>query len=400
MMMKKLLNIQGFVFSLLLILPATGKPSAAEPIYCKFENAIVPCTKLKRSIKPGGFTQVKLRYRFEKFVPLWPNQGIFGAPSPTPDFSKGEPANGEDAYYNAIIPAASPAEIIDVKPVSDGFSEGTFVDTSLAAAHGKGPVATTFQSKLVPISVVFQGSETSAQWGKAVSTGVTCKKEQAENEYGFLSRDCAFARRQRVGDQAIEYCTYSENTDSAVKGTTQCILVATETKGIRSVLATQYALHDVPAQAGGELELQCILPEQNYLGGAAIVRAALEKYVGKTSKISSRPNLAKFEAEGMKIEQADEKVFVRAFLRGRFSELPSKEDYLVLPENAVKKFPAAPMIAIQTSFTISAQASDDITDYREPNSGVGMRIRNQFAKSFVSELRKSVPKAICVNGMI
>lgn len=384
------------------LLPLALNPTpglSANGIFCESENVVVPCTKLKRAITVGD---AKLMYRFDKFVPLWPNQTIFGDLLSAPVTTK-ESAAKRNAQYNKVVPAPGTEHSILSKPLSTNvFDEGRFVDSHLSTAHGTSTLETSLHSQLVPAKErVFRGEEVFDNWVKAASKGILCRKEQMKNESGFMSRSCAFARLTKAPDLSkIEYCTFLENTDNGPRGAVQCMVVATDKNAVRSVLATQYRLHDVPSGAGGEAEFQCVLPDQTPSDGATNVRTNLEAYLGAGAKILSRPNMEKFEAEGLKINVKDEKVFVRAFLRGRFTSSLNKESYVVMPDDVVKKFPTAPVVAIQTSFTTSAQASDDVTDYREPDPPVGTRISNSFFKAFAAGLRKISPAAVCVTGMI
>jgi hypothetical protein len=340
--------------------------------FCAYRNAIVPCTRLTN---PGGqAAALGLDYQFAKAVPLWPNQALFGSAVETTMF-KGE----DNEYYNRTVTGVSRDSLISKKPLTSEPFDATFVDVGLAESRGRGAVWTKYNSKLVAIEDTFRGAEVFEFWSKATSRGAICGSEiKPTDDDEFPFRACAFARKTSSSNSSlIEYCAFRENTDSQVKDAPLCINVASEKGGKRRVLSTWYSRHDVSGGAGGESEIKCEIPHQKVETVSALLQSFLESYLGQSSRVSKRQNFSRFDASGSRIAEPEEKLFVRTFLRGS-----------VVDE----------AIFMSTSFTVCAQPSDDITDYREPGEAVGNRIRNRFLSLLVRTARKLEPNAKCEYG--
>jgi hypothetical protein len=107
----------------------------------------------------------------------------------------------------------------------------------------------------------------------------------------------------------------------------------------------------------------------------------LIKYLGESSKYSAQlqpesgplPHY-EFRGTGLKIRDDQENVFKRIHVYGLFyRELLSSFD----------------TVFVHFSVTISAQASDNIIDYREPNEAMSNRLRNRFVQR-IREFSKDI----------
>ncbi len=355
---------------------------------CYFEAALVPCTKLQEPIsttEPGRETS----YKFLKYVPLWPNQALFGGlaagkPSDPSDYEHWQQFYNRARAYDASIPNILTA------PLNSSVFDGRFVDSGLSKLDYMIIFRPQFFPRLVQTNQAFGGDSTFDRWMKALGVGIVCAPSVSPAD-GTSAKICAFARRTRA--MAVEYCTYDEDGSSGIRSSVSCTKVADERDGKRWVIGTRYADYG-PQGAGGEGDYSCVLPGKSLNDAAQMLEKFIRDYIGQSSKYSSRllGNGLSIKAEGINIEDTEENVFYRVYLSGSVTKLERDSDFLL---DVPQTYLYSPVITVLTSFTISAEASDNIVNYREPNEAMGGRLSNRFLTAMKNRAKMLSPGAVC-----
>jgi hypothetical protein len=374
--------------------------SASGPTHlCPFATILIPCVKQSQ---PENIANRWIRYRPIKWIPLWPNHAIWGGSHPDEDATDEPNATSyrwkEDEEDRATVPltADNPKSIENIQikalPLSIGFVDPWLVDRTEFTA-------------LAPVRNVFRGPELFDLWTKAVVLGTTCNNRDVRRDFrkpATITQDCAFARKIKNvrSGYLIEYCTYE--LARKVASEFECVEVAKDSRGRRSVHAARFLEYiDRPAVGGGEAEFVCELPgRQEELMAAAIIRW-IRSYVGESSNFSwksddatdERPetyrkfsSIKGFTATGLNIYDPEELMFVRAYLRGSLHPLR---------DAMFSKHEAGVSLTLSWSFTVSAQSSDNVTNYREPNAAMGDRLSNQMEHRVKRFLHSLSSRTIC-----
>jgi hypothetical protein len=194
---------------------------------------------------------------------------------------------------------------------------------------------------------------------------------------------CGFSRRAAVksAQTAIEYCLFNRYVDG-VSGQPWCIKVARKDNSGTWILASHYTYYGrLDGEGGGEAGVKCHFPDKSTEELKEKYGDFLIKYLGESSKYSAQlqpesgplPHY-EFRGTGLKIRDDQENVFKRIHVYGLFyRELLSSFD----------------TVFVHFSVTISAQASDNIIDYREPNEAMSNRLRNRFVQR-IREFSKDI----------
>jgi hypothetical protein len=324
-----------------------------------------------------------------KFVPLWPNQTVFGG------LANSTPSNPYDysypkEFYNRAEPYDSSTENIATAPLNLDVLKRDFVDKGLSTLDDMTIFDQQFFPRLVETKQAFRGDDTFALWIKAIETGVVCST-LGHVAVADSSKICAFARRSTTATE-VEYCTYDEDNRTGIRSSVGCTTVARERDGKRWVLSTRYTQYGRQG-AGGEGHYSCILPGKSFSDAAQMITNFLKDYIGKGYKISPRntKNEISFTAEGIDIEDVNENVFLRLYVRGDVSKFDGEPADIGAP----KSYSNETAVTVLTFFTISPQSSDNIVNYREPNGDMGNRLRNRFQTRMESQAKAFSSNAIC-----
>lgn len=355
------------------LVEAKANSAQAQDLYCNFVNVAVPCEKLSAPLYLDGQEPWIVRYRFSKWVPIWPNQAIFGPVIEKPSFDHSDSYKLKvDEFFNRTIDRPDSHDSIEFRKPSavsfkKDFVDRDFVDDSF---YRDRHLTKGLKSTLVPIDQpIYWGQAVFEAWLRTLSAGVICSDSR-----------CAFTRKS-ADATSIEYCIFTEVDAQKIRDTPLCRTVASERNGHRSILATKYTGHDAKLAdavvAAGESTITCDLPRKSVARGFQQLQTFVGEYLGPTSRIAIEKG--HIEAEGMKIAASEEGGFLRAYLYA-WTEVAEDGDGL---------------IEMHPSFTFSAQASDDITDYRELNKASGMRISNRFYGKFVEGMKMVAPDARC-----
>ncbi|MGB9367483.1 MAG: hypothetical protein WCE79_15860 [Xanthobacteraceae bacterium] len=364
--------------------------STSEPTHlCPVDGMLVPCIRLAEETLLVDRTT---RYLPTMWIPLWPNQSIWGVLNegrPVMEPHKRGASASEEEHGKDTIPYSdeNPLNVQNL-PISQLAFGSEFVDFTL-------PSRSDFTT-LAPVQKVFRGSEVFDHWIKALTVGTVCNDRTIKNEADLrrrhrkgkeLTAECAFARMRAIrSGYLIEYCRYKRAESAASE--LYCAEVAKEIGAQRLVHAARHMDYvEHPPWGGGELATGCDIPTRAAHRIEAEIIRWIRSYVGGTSSFSWQPaalpkgrpedvakysQIDKFTADGMNIYDAAEKMFLRVYLRGELNR-----------DNDSVSF------SIEWSFTISAQATDDITNYREPNPAMSKRLAKRMegrVKSFVRSL--------------
>lgn len=362
---------------------AAPRSAFSQSLYCNFVNVAVPCERLSEPLYLDGVVPWVVRYRFSKWVPIWPNQAIFGPVTgqrafeyPNSWLEQIKYKLQVDEYFNRTIDKPNPRDTIEGRTLSSNLYGKNFVDADLAEKNDK--FHRGLKSNLVSLDQsVFRGTAVFDAWLRSISAGIICaNEERGIREY--LARRCAFTRTKADGI-TIEYCSFTETILQKVRDQPICVPVASENRGKRAILATRYTGHDAHVNAvvaSSESRLTCDLPSKYAAAGFQQLRTFLEQYLGPTSRLQMEKN--HLEGEGMKIAEVEEGGFLRAY-------------FYAWTDNGG----SSSSIELHPSFTFSAQASDDITDYRELNKASAMRVLKRFYTKFFEEIKAAAPGALC-----
>ena len=200
-----------------------------------------------------------------------------------------------------------------------------------------------------------------------------------------IERHCVFARYAVPNNvDIIEYCAYQEFIDSDIRSSPNCTRVASLQGEVRRVLSTRYTEWDYQ---GGESEGEytCTVPKATQDDVRRAVGKIIKNLIGTSSKYfaSVDSDVINYKAEGINIENKSEKMFVRAYLFGSYEE-PTRG-----------KSGVSVKFTVNVNMTVSAQASENIMDYREPSEAMADRMRNQFNDFLRTSIRSEWPGAGC-----
>jgi hypothetical protein len=359
--------------------------SEAPTNLCLLEGVFVPCVKLE-----GLQQDWRYAYKMAKFVPLWPNHALFRARGPgngaSPDLAKADESAG--AHIRLFDPSRLTIQTVPLN--GDAFGP-QFIDKHLSQFDSFEVFDDVHFARLMPISEVYRGSEIFGYWTDALQKGLICTSKATQSDWFQragkdhpMATACAFAQTGiDEGKQAVKYCVFEQEAGSGIRSQVFCTTVATtDSAGTRSVLSARYFTYDHHG-GGGELTYYCEVPGKDLDGAMAIAKLSMIGYLGASSKFallhSSKLDIRLFQAEGLNIHDEKENIFLRAVLRG------------TVEQNANRTF----VVAIFSNFTRSAQSSDNIIDYREPNQAEGDRIVHNFWNDIEKRVKLAVPQAHC-----
>jgi hypothetical protein len=391
-------------YMLALLLTATIVPSAMAQLseqrpthLCHFERVLVPCVQLANPVKIG--LVIRVHYRPLKWLPIWPNQSLFGGRLPECSYDAPNDNNCEKVY-NRAEPYVSNRQTIETILFAEKTFSDDFVDTSIPFIRTWWNPQMEYFLSTTEVEKVFRGGETYARWLKAASLGVKCAKKIEESSASLpegawtpesgepkWDGDCAFVQAAQSNDEnRLRYCTFDHDSKTGIRSQVDCLTVAYERKGKRFILASRYVFYYVDG-AGGETEsFGCSVPGQSLAGTSRAIETFVRNYIGTSGKVDSRlikPQYVSAEptfnfiADGINIdaEKRSLGIFLRAYIKGGASEGGLAIDH--------------------AHFTISFQSSDNIIDYREPTVAMGNRIRNNFEARIKSTARNLSPGAHC-----
>jgi len=343
-----------------------------------FNTIDVPCVRLAKQklFAWKGEVVHRLRYRPLKAIPMWPNNDLLGGLDP--ERSTDEQPN--DAYFNRVNSRAQRTVITALNVKSYDFGDG-FVDSEFGVPEFR---------KLVDTNGVYLGDKVFELWTKALERGVVCGKTTVDESDGSNVRDCAFVRKRTQAPKRmiLEYCLFTEHSDRKIPGETACIDVGRDTGIKKSILASEYVYFggDI-GYGGGEGRYECHLDDVNPDTIKGPFTDFIKSVVGDSASISESeshyyPGATRVQTGVLNVHNSANDVWVRIYL-----------DAFVGPERDIggKIIPGSEF-EISTNFTISVRASDDVTDYREPNPSMGNRLRNDLqsrAKRFAAQFSKS-----------
>jgi hypothetical protein len=356
----------------------TTLSAGREELFCVFETIDVPCTRLARQKLFVWKREVvrRLRYKPMKAIPMWPNDDILGGPDP--DHSTGEPP--KDAYFNRVDSRSQRTVITALNVELYNFGEG-FVDPGFGIPEFR---------ELTDTDSVYLGDKVFELWTKALERGVVCGKSTVDESDGSDVRDCAFVRKRTQTPRRIilEYCLFTQNSNLKIPGEAACMDVARDTGRKKSILASEYVYFGGDlGYGGGEGRYECHLNDVNpetikspfidfiksEVGGSASVSESESRYYPGTTRV---------QAGVLNVHNSANDVWVRIYL----------DAYVGPQRNENEKTIPGSEFEISTNFTISVRASDDVTDYREPNPSMGNRLRNDLqsrAKLLAAQFSKT-----------
>jgi hypothetical protein len=326
---------------------------------CHFEPTVVPCTRQQ----DGTYLPLK-------WIPVWPNRALFGGSRSLVDGLRSDTISVEP-----FDPTKATIETIRLQQPN-----AQFVDYGALSK-----VASSL--RLVYTGQVYRGDGVSAAWQRATTMGVLC----TANGDG-----CAFARQQ---DRSIEYCNYPR--EGRIRGAVSCAVVTQELTGGMAVLASRTVSLPSP-MAGGEAEYTCVVPGRPIAGVAGEVERIVRTYIGASGEYRvTRGIIREFTAEGINIQDRDERAWLRVYLRGRMSgsdDTPPNRIVDPTLRRLITATSAKTVLSITTNFTIAFASSDDITDYREPRRPMGNRIAQRFQNYWYDEMGRLASAAFCKDG--
>jgi hypothetical protein len=371
-------NATTFLFVLFIVgLMMQRVATAAETkIFCRYEKIAVPCQRLKQAHK---IDRRKLQFKPIKAIPIWPNFAIFGG--------KDEKYNGEarekDSFYNrtAELPVKENEEIGNIDISQYAFRKD-FIDDWLQVYEF---------TDLFDVRNVFDGSSVFDLWMKAAKVGVICG-DSYEDDDGIKVSECAFVRKRVSNARHItwEYCFFEKHTESGVQGDPQCADVAEIYAGTKRILASAYIYYGGDlGYGGGEGEYSCAFPDVQVSELILKTIAFAKNSIGIGGNFDSHAraeNDVTFSGEALNIHDNDEHLFKRLYMSGGISTRKGSDGVTAI---------AGSSFGISSSFTISLQSSEDITDYREPNATMANRLRNRFEQQIKVFANGLSSKAAC-----
>jgi hypothetical protein len=342
---------------------ATGKTK--EPISCKYESVFVPCLPLGRPVVVGD---VHIAYRPLKFIPVWPHNAIFGGYDNVDD---GERFKND--FYNRVASTATVPNDHDIRKID--FSEYKF-----GSDFAERFFRTGRHRSLVKTSEAFRGPEVFTLWLNALEKGVICGPMKTPDEDNAEPvAECGFARRAdpKSAQLTIEYCGFQKFATSGAGDEPWCIKVARRDKSGTWILATRYTNYGrLDGEGGAETGLECNFPDRTSDELKDKFGEFFQQYLGESRKYAVRKLAAgdteqyAFRGDGLKIRDDRENIFERVYVHGTYAQ-----GFLSMA--TLEKLPGG-TIWVHFAITISAQASDSIIDYREPNEGMGNRLHNRL----------------------
>jgi hypothetical protein len=348
-----------------------------DELRCTFQTIAVPCAKLPTP-RVIGLNRVKIRYKPVRAIPIWPSNDILGGS----DDSSYESRNA--AYYNRLDSRKALRDITQLDPRSYEFGKG-FVDSFFSVPEYR---------ELLAVDDVYLGRQVFQLWLQAVAKGVICgdtEPDNDDNDDGAV-RFCAFVR-QRVSTarrMILEYCTFDE-TSQEIRGYVYCVDVARDALGTKSILASRYTYFGGDlGYGGGEGHYECDMADLNPDDITDRFVGFIKTQVGLAAKISTAadhhyPRTTRVAAEVLNLRDPAENVFLRARLDAGVGPLRDANDQAI---------PGAGF-DLSTNFTISVQSSDNIIDYREPNTSMGNRIRSRLQDRLKQFAKQLSPTAHC-----
>ena len=363
---------------------ASEVPTAAAPggtLLCQYEMTWVPCSRLRRAAHVWAY---RLKYRPTKWIPLWPNNAVFGGTLSEEHYEIDPEAIITQPFQNSKLNI----ETISFIPKFDH----SYVDRGLAAVSTWMGYDTATFLRLINVSEAYHGDKVFDAWTKAADAGIQCRVETAEtwdeeveDHRHNLERHCVFARKQisRSG-YSIEYCTFEEDLQSGIRDSPTCTRVALERGRARQILATRYTTY---AFQGGDYagEFMCTVPAVTRQSASDHLETFIKGLIGVSSKYAStlRADTYAYKAEGINIEDRAERIFLRVFLSGSVYEQLEKNNRISI------------RMSMNYYYTVSAQSSDDMTNYREPNAAMSKRIRNRFEAAAKTAMRNLARGSEC-----
>lgn len=150
---------------------------------------------------------------------------------------------------------------------------------------------------------------------------------------------------------------------------------------------------------GAEKAIKCVIPNKSFDEATNVVKSFFTEYLGPNGTNSVGRNAATsnrdyFHATGVNVEDKSEQLFLRVYLRGHLIARSADDPYF-FRDGRRTMFPDSPLLAVHTSFTVSSQASDDATNYREPGYPVDTRLWKGFLARLERFLAASAPGAFC-----
>ena len=164
-----------------------------------------------------------------------------------------------------------------------------------------------------------------------------------------------------------------------------CMTVAAENGRTHKVLSSRYTFYDA---SGGESagEFKCIILGATMADVVSAVEPFLRRYVGPSSKYATTNGdygEIEFRAQGIDIEDELERMFLRVYLTGSFYQWDNP------------KLPESVEVIVNVYFTVSAQSSDNLIDYREPNDSMTNRLSKKFEDQMRLTLKSLPQKSSC-----
>ncbi|WP_157195762.1 hypothetical protein [Bradyrhizobium sp. YR681] len=349
-----------------------AKDSSLAPTHlCYFFKTLLPCAKLRAPISLEGFQ--KVNYRPTKWIPLWPKNTAFGG-------DDNSDAKLQPDYYNRAIPFNPMQPNIESVDLNSDIFGASFVDNELSRISSWMLPQEKYALALVDSSKVFRAPQILELWKQSLKSGLHCEQHATEYTAGpAVERFCAFTRLSSKKKIApLEYCTYEVDVPSNIRGEMTCTVVAEISDASSKLLAARYVYYDF---SGGDYagQFRCQFDRMTLDQASDQLRNFVRQRFGASSKYFALPDEGggfRFRAEGINVEDKEERMFVRTALSGSMS----------LDLRKKGRTPAV-SIFLDAWFSVSAQASDDIISYREPSSAMGNRLRNHFEdtlKSFMN----------------
>lgn len=313
-----------------------------------------------------------------KSIPLWPNFVIIGGQNKTKLWF--------DSNNNRAIAYDARKENIDNRPLTQPNFDETFVDEQIARISVWWGSDIQKLLRLTDTESVYHGDEVFKLWKSAVDSGITCAtKRDLDTQMPEAEKHCVFARDAARGVASeIEYCDFKVDRTSDIREGTICTVVASETRGVRQVLSAHYA--DWYFEGGESAgEYTCTLPRMSDDDIARIIEGFVQPYIGRSSKYSQKSDEGEhyYKAEGINVFDQNENMFLRVYIFGSYDSWVDKK------RGPLSRF------TMNANLTISAQASDNIIDYREPNRATADRMRNNFDKALRSYMLTVSKRAAC-----
>jgi hypothetical protein len=366
------LSLRDFVsFLLFLLLPlitvtAARSADVNTPYLCYFGKILVPCERLKHPLSLDGFHLA--RFRPAKWIPITPSNAIFG-------FEEDDNEKYKPEYYDRTIAYRYSPLSIEFAKLFDDVFDSRFVDESLSYMSTWLQPRQRYALGLVETSKAFRGAEILEYWKRSLLAGIVCEHHTKSYASGaVVEKMCAFASWVKgKPSNLIEYCTYDVDFESGIRGAVNCNPVADISASSPRILATRYVYYDFSggAYAG---QFRCRLPTQGLEQIRRALGEFLKHYLGPSSGTYFFAD-NHYRAEGINVEDREEHMFVRTAVSGDFS---GARHYSYGGYN----------LSADVSFSVSAQSTDDITNYREPNSAMTKRLMNHFER----ELKLALPE--------